>query len=53
MAKYLDDILIIAGCGVIVFTVAQLSLIAAGIVAGVFLMAGGIAIGLANYRRQP
>ena len=44
MRKYLDDILVMTGCAVVVYGVSQLSPVAAWIVSGIFLIIGGIVL---------
>jgi len=46
--KYLDDVLVVLGAGLIVFGVSQINQTAAIILAGVFCMAGGVVIGKAG-----
>jgi hypothetical protein len=48
MTKYLDDALVIIGCGLVVFGISQLSPVAAWIFSGVFCMAGGVVLGLSQ-----
>lgn len=46
MMKYLDDILILMGCGLLVYATYRLNLTAALFVGGFLLIALGIAIGV-------
>lgn len=46
LRKHLDDVMIAGGAGLIIYATAQMSWIAALYVAGAFLLAGGILIGL-------
>jgi hypothetical protein len=50
LQKHLDDLLILAGCGLIVYTTALLSVIAAMYTAGGMLIALGVLIGLGGKR---
>jgi len=45
MKRYIDDILVVAGCALIVYASYCLSPIAAMFVGGVFLIAAGFALG--------
>jgi hypothetical protein len=46
--KYLDDLLVVVGCGLIVYGIAQISPVAAWITSGVFCMAGGVVLGISQ-----
>ncbi len=48
MIKYLDDLLILLGCGLIVFATYRISFTAALYVGGFFLLAGGLLIGISR-----
>lgn len=44
--RHLDDLLILAGCGLIIYAIAQLSAVAAMIAAGVIMIGLGVLVGL-------
>jgi hypothetical protein len=52
MAKYLDDALIVTGCGLIVYATCRLSMIAALFVGGFMLIAAGILVGMTTKRGE-
>ena len=52
MQKYLDDVLILLGCGLIVYATSLLSAIAAIYTAGVLLIGMGILIGISMRRMK-
>jgi hypothetical protein len=48
LLDWLDDILVIAGAGMVVYAAALFHPIAAWLVAGVFTITGGVFVGLAQ-----
>ena len=51
MKNYLDDVLVIIGCLVLLFATYQLSLIAFWYLLGVLLIGAGITIGISERRK--
>ena len=51
MKKYLDDLFILAGCGLVIFATAKWSEIAALYVSGVLLIGFGIYTGLVQGKK--
>lgn len=47
MSRFIDDILVVAGCGCVLYGMAQFSPILAWIVGGIMLIGAGLAIGKA------
>jgi hypothetical protein len=50
LQKHLDDVLILAGSGLVVYGVSMLSLVAAFIAAGIALIVFGVLVGLGGGR---
>jgi hypothetical protein len=50
LQKHLDDVLILAGSGLVVYGVSLLSLVAAWITAGIALIVFGVLVGLGGER---
>jgi hypothetical protein len=48
MKKYLDDLMILCGCGLVLYATYQLSVIAALFVGGFMLIGAGVILGLSK-----
>jgi hypothetical protein len=51
LANHLDDLLILTGCGLIVYATSILSIIAAYFVTGVMLIGLGVLVGLGGHSK--
>ncbi len=52
LSAIIDDLLYLAGCGLIIFATAMLSIVAALYVAGVFCIAAGVWIAFSRLKRK-